>query len=102
MATRAPRAVEEEQLGGEARFNTGICKPFTLEIHRFGAGDIKLIWWYIAAVNEDEPFQEGLQKNERFAVGFYSFTGVLEKLTFQMDRDMVKKAIKNITSTLSK
>lgn len=102
MSTRAPPAVEEEQLGDEARFYTGICEPFTLQIRRLGAGDVKLIWWYIAAVNEDEPFQEALQEKERFAVGFYSFTDVLEKLTFQMDRDMVKKAIEIVTSTFSK
>ncbi|KAL8728507.1 MAG: hypothetical protein Q9166_005329 [cf. Caloplaca sp. 2 TL-2023] len=101
MSTRSPPAVEEEQLGDEARFYTGICEPFTLQIRRLGAGDVKLIWWYIAAVNEDEPFKEELQEKENFAVESYSFIDVLHKLTFQMDRAMVKKAIDIVTTTFS-
>lgn len=42
---------------------------------------------------------EDLQEKERFAVEFYSFTEVVEKLTFQMDRDMVRKAIEIVTDT---
>ncbi|KAI4117342.1 MAG: hypothetical protein LQ338_007569 [Usnochroma carphineum] len=102
MSTRAPPAVETEQLGDEARFYTGICEPFTLQLRRLGEGDIKLIWWYIAAVDEDRPFKADLQEGEKFAVEFLSYTDVLEKLTFQMDRDMVKRAIDIVTNTYHK
>ncbi|KAI4247108.1 MAG: hypothetical protein L6R42_009724 [Xanthoria sp. 1 TBL-2021] len=94
MSTRAPPAIEDEQLGDEARFYTDICEPFTLQIQRLGEGNVKLIWWYIAAVNEDEPSQDRDQhEKDKFTVEFHSFAEALEKLTFQMDRDMVKKAI---------
>lgn len=43
MFTRAPSAVEEEQLGDKASFYTSICEPFTLQIRRIGDDDIKLI-----------------------------------------------------------
>lgn len=99
MCTRAPPAVEMEQLGDEARFYTGICEPFNLQLRRLEEGDVKLIWWYIAAVNEDQPFREDLQEKEKFAVEFHSYTDVLEKLTFQMDRDMVRRAIDIVTDT---
>ena len=99
MSTRAPPAVETEQLGDEARFYTGICEPFNLQLRRLGEGDVKLIWWYIAAVDEDQPFNEDLQERQRFAVEFYSYTDVLEKLTFQTDRDMVRRAIDIVTNT---
>ena len=102
MSTRAPPAVETEQLGDEARFYTGICEPFTLQLRRLGEGDVKLIWWYIAAVNEDQPFNEELQEGQKFAVEFYSYTDILEKLTFQMDRDMVSRAIDIVTNTYGK
>ena len=102
MSTRAPPAVETEQLGDEARFYTGICEPFTLQLRHLGEGDVKLIWWYIAAVNEDQPFMEDLQEGQKFAVQFYSYTEVLKKLTFQMDRDMVRRAIDIVTNTYGK
>lgn len=76
--------METEQLGDEARFHTGICEPFTLQLRRLGEGDVKLIWWYIAAVNEDQPYKEDLQEKGKFAVEFHSYTDVLEKLTFQL------------------
>ncbi|KAL8847761.1 MAG: hypothetical protein Q9221_007209 [Calogaya cf. arnoldii] len=103
MSTRAPPAIEDEQLGDEARFHTGICEPFTLQIRHLGEGNVKLIWWYIVAVNEDKPNQDRDQvEKDKFAVEFHSFADVLEKLTFQMDRDMVKEAINIVTDTFSK
>lgn len=98
MFTRAPPAVEAEQLGDEARFFTSICEPFTLQIRRLGDDNVKLIWWYIAAINEDEASKKG-PPEEKFAVEFYSFTDVIAKLTFQGDRDMVKKAIEIVNTT---
>ncbi|KAL8667897.1 MAG: hypothetical protein Q9202_000362 [Teloschistes flavicans] len=41
--TRAPTAVETEQLDDRARYQIGICEPFTLQLRRFAEGDIKLI-----------------------------------------------------------
>ena len=102
MSTRAPPPMETEQLGDEARFYTGICEPFTIQLRRLGEGNVKLIWWYIAAVNEDQPSQKDLQEREKFAVEFYSYADVLEKLTFQMDRDMVRRAIGIVTDTYGK
>ncbi|KAL8674420.1 MAG: hypothetical protein Q9168_001153 [Polycauliona sp. 1 TL-2023] len=102
MSTRAPPAVEEEQLGDEARFYIAVCEPFTLQIRHLGKGDLKLIWWYVAAVNEDEPWMEHLQEKDRYTVEFYSFTDVLEKLTYQADRDLVGKAINLVTNTFRK
>ena len=101
MFTRAPPAIEEEQLGDEARFYTSICEPFTLQIRRLGSNNVKLIWWYIAAINEDESFESG-QHEDKFSVKFYNFTDVIENLTFQGDRDMVKKAIDIVSTTSSK
>ncbi|AEO68620.1 1f60eead-c1c1-45fc-9ede-0c2266dbf5d9 [Thermothielavioides terrestris] len=98
MHTRAPPAVEPEQLDDRARFYTGICEPFTLQIRRLGEGQIKLIWWFVAAVDEETPPKESPEK-DRYAVEFLSYTEVLDKLTFQMDREMVKKAIELVENT---
>ncbi|KAL8830054.1 MAG: hypothetical protein Q9191_001647 [Dirinaria sp. TL-2023a] len=99
MSTRAPPSVETEQLRDEARLYTAICEPFTLQLRRLGKDDIKLIWWYIAAIDEDQPFMENLQEKDKFAVEFYSYTEAVERLTFQMDREMVQKAIVIVTNT---
>ncbi|KAL6691319.1 hypothetical protein J3F84DRAFT_387335 [Trichoderma pleuroticola] len=97
MHTRAPPAIETEQLDDQARFYTNICEPFTLQIRHFKENRVKLIWWFVAAV--DEEASPGETMEDRCAVEFYSYTDVLNKLTFQMDRDMVKKAIELVENT---
>ncbi|KAK4064161.1 uncharacterized protein Triagg1_9140 [Trichoderma aggressivum f. europaeum] len=97
MHTRAPPAIETEQLDDLARFYTNICEPFTLQIRRFKHNNVKLIWWFVAVVDEDVSPKETME--DRCVVEFYSYTEVLNKLTFQMDRDMVKKAIKIVENT---
>jgi len=98
MYTRAPPVVETEELDDRARFYTGICEPFTLQIRRVGEGHVKLIWWFVAAVDEHDPQKDTLE-GERYSVEFHSYEAVLDKLTFQMDRDMVKTAIELVEGT---
>ncbi|KND90458.1 hypothetical protein TOPH_05028 [Tolypocladium ophioglossoides CBS 100239] len=38
-----------------ARFYTGVCEPFAMQLRRLGHHDVELIRWYVAAVNEGEP-----------------------------------------------
>ncbi|KAL8948344.1 MAG: hypothetical protein Q9222_005465 [Ikaeria aurantiellina] len=101
MSTRCPPAMEAEagDHDDKARFCTGICEPFTLQLRHLGKSDVKLIWWYIAAVNEHEPSKQNAQDSEKFAVEFYTFTEVLKKLTFQHDRDLVQQAIDILTQS---
>ncbi|KKP06998.1 hypothetical protein THAR02_00877 [Trichoderma harzianum] len=100
MHTRAPPAIETEQLDDRARFYTNISEPFTLQIRHLGEHEVKLIWWFILAV--DEEVLPGETMEDRCAVEFYSYSDVLNKLTFQMDRDMVKKAIDLVENTYTK
>ncbi|GAW24931.1 hypothetical protein ANO14919_145270 [Xylariales sp. No.14919] len=92
MHTRAPPAVETEQLADVARFYTDICEPFTLQIRHLAESQIKLIWWFVAAVDE-EAASPGTPDSERYVAEFYSYADVLDKLTFRMDREMVKRAM---------
>lgn len=39
---------------------------------------------------------------EKFTAEFFSYTDVLEKLTFQTDRDMVRRAIEIVADTYGK
>lgn len=99
MSTRTPPAVKTEQMRDEARFSTGICEPFTLQIRRLGESAVKLIWWYIGAVDDGELVRYDLREKGRYAVEFYNYSDVLEELTFQVDSHMVKRAIDLDTDT---
>jgi hypothetical protein len=92
---RAAPVEETEQLGDQARFYTGICELFSLQIRRLTGGQVILIWWFIGAIEEEVHAKEDVGDKEIYAVEFCSDSDVLEKLTFQMDRNMVKKAIEN-------
>ena len=99
MSTRAPPAVETEQSKDVPRIFSEMIEPFTLQIRQQDENDVKIIWWYIAAIDEDmSPDEERLEK-QKFRVIFYDYKKALDKLTFQLDRDMVKNAIEIFQAT---
>lgn len=64
--------------------------------------NIKLIWWFIAAVEKEPPVVEPKDRGEdslKSSPVFCSYIDALERLTFQMDRDMIKGAINLVTKT---
>jgi 8-oxo-dGTP pyrophosphatase MutT (NUDIX family) len=101
MRTRAPPAGEEAGRAGEAgaRLERGACEPIMLQTRRQRDGSVKLIWWYVAAVEEGVEVARDAVDEERYAVEFYSYADVLEKLTFQNDRELVKLAIDLVNGT---
>ena len=102
MASRAPPAVETEPYGDVLRTHPYVTEPLSLQIrHLDPGGDVKLIWWFIAAVDEDTVPNEDRPGEEKFNVEFYSYEEVVKKLTFKMDRDMVQRAIDTVKATYS-
>ena len=105
MSTRTPPTIETEQLSDEARVYADVCEPFNLQIRHLGPGDVKLIWWYIAAVDDEGNQRRRIEQTKHdeglFAVEFHDYATVLEKLTFSLDRDMVRRAIEIVTATSS-
>jgi 8-oxo-dGTP pyrophosphatase MutT (NUDIX family) len=100
VRTRAPPAGEEGGQAGEgARLERGACEPIVLQTRRLGDGSVKLIWWYVAAVEEGVEVARDAVDEERYAVEFYSYADVVEKLTFQNDRELVKLAIDLVNDT---
>ncbi|KAJ5909046.1 hypothetical protein N7495_001728 [Penicillium taxi] len=96
LISRVCPAIETEDLPDEARLFKGCCEPIVMQIRHIGENEIKLIWWFVAAVNEDEPVG---QHEHKFEVEFHSYDEVLEKLTFKDDRELVKKAIELVKSS---
>lgn len=98
LLSRVCPVIETEQVPDEARLYKGICEPIAVQQRRVGEGHIKLIWWFVAAVNEGEPV--GPHEKDKFEVEFYSYDEALWKLTFKDDRELVKKAIDLVDITL--
>ena len=75
-------------------------KPFSLHIRRLDAeGNVKLIWWFIAAVEEGKAPKEERPGEERFEVVFYGYEDAVSKLTYQGDRELVEQAIAMVEAT---
>jgi 8-oxo-dGTP pyrophosphatase MutT (NUDIX family) len=93
MVTRNPPAIETGSVPDKPRLHANATEPIALQVRHIAEGEVKLIWWYIAAVNEDEEFNAEMQEKHKFAVEFYDFTEAVLKLTYQPDREVVQKAI---------
>lgn len=101
MSVHCPPSVEVEQLDDQARFYTKICEPIALQIRQLGVGETKLIWWYVATIKEGESVKDA-QEDGKTSVMFLSYADALDKLTFQMDRDLVQRAIQLVSDTYGK
>ena len=100
MKSRAPPAVEVEPFGDVLRTQSNVTEPFSLQIrHLDTEGDVKLIWWFIAAVDEDKAPKRDRPGEERFNVEFYAYDEAVKKLTFKMAQDMVQRAIDTVRAT---
>lgn len=100
MKRRVPPAVETEPSEDVSRTYSDATEPFEFQIrHLQPDGNVKLIWWYIAKVDEGVTPSAEQPGEDKFAVEFYGYEEVLEKLTFQMDRDMVQRAINMVKAT---
>lgn len=62
-----------------------------------GKSDVKLIWWYIAAV-DDDPNVGPAARTSDFTAQFFNFHEALQKLTFQNDRAILAYSIALIDS----
>ena len=91
MTTRATSTVEIADCPDEAREHRDACEPFMLTHRSLGEGELKIIWWYIAAVDEDAEVGKG---EEQFGAYLLGFEDALARLTFEGDREIVREAIR--------
>jgi 8-oxo-dGTP pyrophosphatase MutT (NUDIX family) len=97
MKTRAPPAIETGDYPDEPTVHDKICEPFMLTCrHLHGDGGIKLIWWYIAAIDESAEVGTG---EEQFKTRLVGFEEALSMLTFENDREIVRKAMEIFDET---
>lgn len=91
MTTRAPPAVETGDTPEEARAHENVVEPFMLTCRHLNDGrEVKLIWWYIAAIDESAETGKG---EEQFDAQLFGFEEAVDMLTFETDREVVRRAI---------
>ena len=97
---RPPPPVETGHSPDLPRMYLNLTKPFIFQIRQLsGERNIKLIWWYIAAINEDEPIKKDCLGKEKFQVVLVGYEDALQKLTYQLDREILQKAINVVEAT---
>ncbi|SCV58596.1 related to NUDIX domain [Fusarium fujikuroi] len=86
---------DDKDAPDEERHFKDVCEPISVQMRRIGEGEMKIIWWYIAAANENET----VGKCEGgFEIEWHGYEEVLQKLTFQNDRELVARAIRLVQS----
>jgi 8-oxo-dGTP pyrophosphatase MutT (NUDIX family) len=96
MPTRAPLPDDPVNLADEARIHEGLTEPFMFTMRELKDGaSVKLIWWYIAALDHG-AYEDRLPGEEDIIPEFFSVKDAVEKLTYQTDRDVLKRAIELI------
>ncbi|KIW04341.1 uncharacterized protein PV09_04631 [Verruconis gallopava] len=100
MATRAPAPGLSANAKDEARVYDGIVEPFMYTLRTLPAGEgVKLIFWYIAAVDDDNP--RGNDGEANYKVTAFDYDEALNTLTYENDRAIVRRAIELVEQTPS-
>ena len=100
MKTRAPPSIEVTESPDEVREFDDLVEPFSLTIRRLGEHNLKLIWWYIAVVNDSFYGVHGIRsEEEKFQVQFFSYDEAVEVLTYDLDKSIVRKAVNLVKSS---
>lgn len=93
MSTRAPAATEMANTFDQARCYAGLTEPFMVTIREIeGKSNAEIIWWYIAEVEQDVS-TKGLNGESSFAARFSNYDDALQRLTYNEDRDVLRRAI---------
>ena len=95
MYTRAPPTDEQGQMPDEPRSYPDLTEPFMVTIRQLGGdseSNVKIIWWYIATLDEGGVAGSG-GSDEEFTPVFFSLEEAVEKLSFQNDRMVLQKAV---------
>lgn len=93
MMTRASRPDDAEDAPDKPHISSDIDEPFILTVREMDwKSKVKLMWWYIAAVDDDSNARAAARTSD-FKAQFFGFDRAPRKLTFQNDRDILSKAI---------
>ncbi|KAJ0322486.1 hypothetical protein COL5a_008716 [Colletotrichum fioriniae] len=93
MATRATAPDDDANVPDQAAARRGITEPFMVTMRDVDGGSgVKLIWWYVATLKEGEGSEVG-GGEAQFSASFFSLDEAVQRLTFEDDRNVLRKAI---------
>ncbi|KAJ5182641.1 hypothetical protein N7492_000257 [Penicillium capsulatum] len=104
MQTRAPPMDEQQHTPDQPRAFPDLVEPFMMTLRQLGGDgerDIKLIWWFIAALDDAGIASSDPGGEEGFTPKFFRLPEAMQKLTFQNDRDVLERAIALVEPDLS-
>ena len=100
LSTRAPPTVESGFTPDEPRTYTGDLEPFMVMMRQLpGERNVKIIWWYVATINGKVEESEVHDSGEMLNPVLFSFEEALQKLTYQVDREVAHKAMEIVKAT---
>lgn len=95
MPTRAP-AVDMDDVH-TTQIVDNLVEPIGITIRDLGKGDIKIIFWFIAKAEDGASKVHGTQMaTENFESTFVDAHEAVERLTFESDRDIVRRALVSV------
>jgi hypothetical protein len=75
-------------------YAVGAEEPIAVFLRRVAEKDVKLIFWFVAEVDERYPHEKGTQiGGEAYETHFVDAEYVLDTLTYACDREVVAKAL---------
>jgi 8-oxo-dGTP pyrophosphatase MutT (NUDIX family) len=93
MSTRAPSIDETGLLEDQPRLSSNLTEPFMLTIRKLDEkSNVKIIWWYIAALDKGSAADRSNEDAE-FEAEFFFLDEALERLTFENDRQVLRRAV---------
>ncbi|CAP97943.1 hypothetical protein EN45_098940 [Penicillium chrysogenum] len=94
MYTRAPPIDEQGHMPDKPRSYSDLTEPFMVTMRHLGdsVNDVKIIWWYIAALDEGSGAGSA-RAEEEFTAKYFPLEDAVKKLSFQDDRTVLQKAI---------
>lgn len=101
MPTRATPPEAPAIFPDQARIFDNLTEPFTCEIREYKRPKrTKLIWWYIAARDQDIEGAEKLPGEANYEPHFVPIAEALNKITYEADRNLVARAARLVSHTL--
>ncbi|KAI0451255.1 NUDIX domain-containing protein [Xylaria acuta] len=92
LPTRAPSAAEPHDVKDVPRVYDKVVEPFMLDVRDLGKKGVKLVWWFVAELDQDGLGGKG-QGEDQFRAEWVDARDALQRLTFQRDRNVLLLAV---------
>jgi 8-oxo-dGTP pyrophosphatase MutT (NUDIX family) len=97
MSTCATTVDDPPDMPNQAREHAGLTEPFMCTIRELPSGNgVKVIWWFVAVLGEERSLGEATFRPE-----FFDCEVAVEKLYFETDREVLRRAIGIVENTVS-